>query len=59
MSIKYRGVSDFGYNRGALNCVKALETYLYVDGFNLNYGAVKGASYKWLDLSALIEYPLN
>ncbi len=32
-----------------------METYIYVDGFNLNYGAVKGTSYKWLDLSALFN----
>ncbi|MFZ3278321.1 MAG: NYN domain-containing protein [Candidatus Sulfotelmatobacter sp.] len=26
---------------------------VYVDGFNLYYGAVKGSPYKWLDLGAL------
>jgi len=26
---------------------------VYIDGFNLYYGAVKGAPYKWLDLEAL------
>lgn len=26
---------------------------VYIDGFNLYYGAVKGSPYKWLDLSAL------
>jgi hypothetical protein len=26
---------------------------IYVDGFNLYYGALKGTSYKWLDLEAL------
>ncbi|SEU34124.1 NYN domain-containing protein [Nonomuraea wenchangensis] len=26
---------------------------VYVDGFNLYYGCLKGTSYKWLDLSAL------
>lgn len=28
---------------------------VYVDGFNLYYGAVKGTPYKWLDLSALVK----
>src|SRR3989442_954969 len=31
----------------------APRTLVYVDGFNLYYGAVKGTSYKWLDLLAL------
>lgn len=26
---------------------------VYIDGFNLYYGAMKGSPYKWLDLSAL------
>jgi len=26
---------------------------IYIDGFNLYYGAVKGSPYKWLDLGAL------
>lgn len=26
---------------------------VYIDGFNLYYGALKGSPYKWLDLSAL------
>ena len=26
---------------------------VYIDGFNLYYGAVKGSPFKWLDLSAL------
>ncbi len=28
-------------------------TNVYVDGFNLYYGCLKGQSYKWLDLEAL------
>jgi len=28
-------------------------TYVYVDGFNLYYGAVRGTPYKWLDIGAL------
>lgn len=36
-------------------------TTVYVDGFNLYYGALKGTSYKWLDLSALFKtiFPQN
>lgn len=30
-----------------------MRTIVYVDGFNLYYGAVKGTRYKWLDLSRL------
>ncbi len=30
-----------------------MRTYIYVDGFNLYYRALKGTSYKWLDLSGL------
>ena len=32
-----------------------LRTNVYIDGFNLYYGAVKGTSYKWLDPSKLCE----
>ena len=30
----------------------ALKTNVYVDGFNLYYGCLRGTSHKWLDLSA-------
>jgi hypothetical protein len=30
-----------------------LRTNVYVDGFNLYYGCLKGTPYKWLDLDAL------
>ena len=30
-----------------------MNTYVYVDGFNLYYGAVKGTPYKWLNINAL------
>jgi hypothetical protein len=30
-----------------------LRTYVYIDGFNLYYGAVRGTAYKWLDISKL------
>lgn len=31
----------------------SLRTIVYIDGFNLYYGAVKGTPYKWLNLDAL------
>jgi uncharacterized LabA/DUF88 family protein len=30
-----------------------LDTFVYIDGFNLYYGAVRGTPYKWLNLSTL------
>ncbi|MCY4446577.1 MAG: NYN domain-containing protein [Rhodobacteraceae bacterium] len=36
-----------------------IRTYIYVDGFNLYYGAVKGTQYKWLDLTSLFRSILN
>ena len=35
-----------------------MKTYVYVDGFNLYYGAVRGTSYKWLDIMKLCEFLL-
>lgn len=35
-----------------------MNTYVYIDGFNLYYGAVKGSPYKWLDLSKLCQFLL-
>jgi uncharacterized LabA/DUF88 family protein len=32
-----------------------MRTYVYVDGFNLYYGALKRTPYKWLDLKALFK----
>ncbi len=32
-----------------------MKTYVYVDGFNLYYGAVKGTPYKWLDIARLSQ----
>lgn len=32
-----------------------MRTYIYVDGFNLYYGALKGTPYKWLDLAGLFR----
>ena len=38
-----------------------MRTNVYVDGFNLYYGAVKGTPYKWLDLRKCCElvFPRN
>jgi hypothetical protein len=38
-----------------------VKTNVYVDGFNLYYGAVKGTPFKWLDLAALTAklFPRN
>ncbi|HEY9772384.1 MAG TPA: NYN domain-containing protein [Planktothrix sp.] len=32
-----------------------LRTFVYVDGFNLYYGCLKGTPYKWLDIRKLCE----
>lgn len=32
-----------------------MKTLVYVDAFNLYYGAVKDTPYKWLDLQALFQ----
>ena len=32
-----------------------MKTNVYVDGFNLYYGAVKGTPYKWLDIDSLVR----
>jgi hypothetical protein len=39
----------------------AIRTNVYVDGFNLYYGAVKGTRYKWLDIRKYCElaFPKN
>lgn len=36
-----------------------MRTFVYVDGFNLYYGAVKGTPYKWHDLKALFTRVLD
>jgi len=36
-----------------------MRTYVYIDGFNLYYGALKGTPYKWLDLKALFQSTLQ
>ena len=36
-----------------------MRTFVYVDGFNLYYGALKGTPWKWLDLPALFTKVLQ
>lgn len=36
-----------------------MRTIVYIDGFNLYYGALKNTPYKWLDLKALFTHLLN
>ncbi len=33
-----------------------MRTYIYVDGFNLYYGALKGTAWKWLDLLVILPH---
>jgi len=35
--------------------ISVKKTYVYVDAFNLYFGAVRGTPYKWLDLHALCK----
>ena len=35
-----------------------MKTNVYIDGFNLFYGALKGTPYKWLDIAALCQHLL-
>lgn len=39
--------------------LKNLRTHIYVDGFNLYYGALKNTKYKWLDIYKLCERILS
>ena len=34
---------------------KSLRTFVYVDGLNLYYGAIRNSQYKWLDLAKLCQ----
>lgn len=35
-----------------------MKTYVYIDGFNLYYGALKDSPYRWLDLGTLCRHVL-
>lgn len=37
----------------------SMRTFVYIDGFNLYYGVLKGTSYKWLNLDALCRRYLD
>lgn len=41
-----------------MTAVSRVKTNIYVDGFNLYYGSVKGTAYKWLNLAELCRYLL-
>lgn len=47
----------YGYKNNS--DVPTYRTTIYVDGFNLYYGLVKGTPYKWLDLHALFRNVLS
>jgi hypothetical protein len=32
-----------------------MKTFVYVDGFNLYYGLLRGTAFKWLDLYGLFQ----
>ena len=36
-----------------------MRTYIYIDGFNFYYGAVKDTAYKWLDFNSLFTRQLG
>lgn len=36
-----------------------MRTFVYIDGFNFYYGAVKNTPYKWLDFSKLCQHLLS
>ena len=36
-----------------------MRTSVYIDGFNLYYRALKGTTYKWLDLKKLVTHLLQ
>ncbi len=40
---------------GRYSARMARRSIIYIDGFNLYYGAVKGSPYKWLDIQRLCE----
>jgi len=36
-----------------------MRTFVYIDGFNLYYGALKDSPHKWLDVKALFKHILR
>jgi hypothetical protein len=55
------GGSALSRGYGALVRSSAVKTNVYVDGFNLYYGAVKNTPYKWLNIRRMCElaFPKN
>lgn len=51
----------FSGSAALFRSVQAVTTNVYVDGFNLYYGAVKGTPYKWLNIRKLCQlaFPRN
>jgi len=43
------------FGRLLLFVTAAPKTYVYIDGFNLYYGALRGTPFRWLDLGKLCE----
>lgn len=39
--------------------MNALKTHVYIDGFNLYYGLLKGTAFKWLDLEKFCDQTLS
>src|SRR5215204_1951290 len=39
--------------------MRSLRTYVYVDGFNLYYRALKGTPFKWINLKMLCDLSLG
>ena len=43
----------FGVALACLGAKLTIKTWIYVDGFNLYYGAVKNTPYRWLNVANL------
>jgi len=39
--------------------MEKVQTFIYIDGFNLYYGSVKGTPFKWLDLKKFLQIVLH
>jgi hypothetical protein len=50
---RLRAASAVSRGRTAALELPAVRTHVYIDGFNLYYGAVDGTSLKWLDIVKL------
>ena len=55
LSPQKASTSGRGASSEALAFSDDMRTYIYVDGFNLYYGALKDTPYKWLDLVGLFR----